>query len=418
MPESPSLFRKAALDQLSSPEQLDLVMRVTSPRAWLALDALAAVVTAAIVWSLVGAIPTQVVGQGILIRTGGVAQVVSTSAGRLTTFTVKAGDVVHQGDIVGRVTQGDLADQVQSARAELAAAQSQRQALVRFQAADAEQQATLFRSQRDEATQTIAEAGERARWYADRITVEEQLLKQGLWTESQLIATRQEVRTQTARQENARTRLKEITVAELAWQNRTAQEQTTLQLRIGELERALAGFERRLASASAVVSSYDGRVVEVTAEDGQLVSSGSSVLSLEPLDGTLEALLYLPPADGKKVAPGMSVRLAPATVKPEEFGYILGTVRTVSSFPATTPGMMRVLHNEGLVKALSATGAPFELYASLAIDAAAPSGYHWTSGTGPEVGLFSGTLAAGLVTVRTQRPIELVIPYIRNWLGL
>jgi HlyD family secretion protein len=79
---------------------------------------------------------------------------------------------------------------------------------------------------------------------------------------------------------------------------------------------------------------------------------------------------------------------------------------------------MRVLHNEGLVAALSATGAPFELYASLTIDANAPSGYRWTSGTGPEVGLFSGTLASGLVTVRTQRPIELVIPYVRGWLGL
>jgi HlyD family secretion protein len=418
MPESPSLYRKAALDQLSSPEQLDLLMRVTGPRAWLALIALGAVVLSAVVWSVVGTIPTQVSGQGILIRTGGVSQVVSTSAGRLTAVTVKVGDEVRQGDIVARVTQGDLSEQVQTARAELAAAHHQRQTLSGFQATDARQQAALFQSQRAEATQIIAEAGERARWFADRVKVEEELLKKGLWTESQLIATRQEGRAQVARQENARTRLNEITVAELAWKNRANQEQATLQLRIAELERVLAGLERKLASASAVVSSYNGRVVEVTIDDGQIVSAGSPVLTVEPFGGTLEALLYLQAGDGKKVAPGMAVRLAPATVKPEEFGYIMGTVRSVSPFPATTPGMMRVLHNERLVSALSAAGAPFELYATLTIDRATPSGYHWTSGAGPDVGLFSGTLANGLVTVRTQRPIELVIPYVRSWLGL
>ena len=67
-----SLFRKAALDQLSSPDELDRALRVTSPRAWLALSALAGLVVMAIVWSIVGEIPTQVTGEGLLLRTGGV----------------------------------------------------------------------------------------------------------------------------------------------------------------------------------------------------------------------------------------------------------------------------------------------------------------------------------------------------------
>jgi HlyD family secretion protein len=114
----------------------------------------------------------------------------------------------------------------------------------------------------------------------------------------------------------------------------------------------------------------------------------------------------------------MMVRLAPVTVKPEEFGYITGRVRTVSSFPATTKGMKRVLQNDGLVTTLSAKGTPFEVFVTLTPDTATVSGYRWTSGAGPAVGLFSGTMATALITERTQRPIELVLPFVRSLFGL
>jgi hypothetical protein len=34
------------------------------------------------------------------------------------------------------------------------------------------------------------------------------------------------------------------------------------------------------------------------------------------------------------------------------------------------------------------------------------------------VGLFSGTMATALITERTQRPIELVLPFVRSLFGL
>lgn len=393
-------------------------MRVTGPQAWLALGALALVVLAGALWSIVGSIPTQVGGQGILLRTGGVSQVVSTSAGILTELTVSTGDIVRPGDVLGRVVQPDLSIELGNARGALEAAMEQRSTLERLLARDADQQARLFQGQREEATRTMAEAAEQVAWYTARVKAEEDLLKQGLVTERQLFETKQGQQAQLERQERARTRLLEIAAAEQGWQSRTTQEREQATLRVGERERDLERVRRRLEVAATVVSPYEGRVVEVTAADGQLLAAGSPVATVEPLEGPLQALLFLSPADGKKVEAGMPVRLAPATVKPEEFGYILGTVQSVSSFPATEAGMMRTLQNEGLVKTLSAAGAPFEVYATLQVDSTTPSGYRWTSSRGPEIGLFSGTLAQALVTTRTQRPISLVIPYLRGWLGL
>jgi len=66
----PGLFREKALSRLSSPEQLDQAMRVTSPRAWLAFLGLAALIAGALVWGLVGSVPSTIAGRAVVINRG------------------------------------------------------------------------------------------------------------------------------------------------------------------------------------------------------------------------------------------------------------------------------------------------------------------------------------------------------------
>jgi HlyD family secretion protein len=114
----------------------------------------------------------------------------------------------------------------------------------------------------------------------------------------------------------------------------------------------------------------------------------------------------------------MAVLVAPATVKPEEFGYLEGRVERIADFPATPEGMRRVLKNDELVRRLLAIGSPFELHVSFTRDAATPSGYVWTSGRGPAVAIGDGTPVRGRIVVETRRPVQLVVPGIRKALGL
>jgi len=51
------LFRQAALEKLSSPEELDQLMQVTTPRGWYALAALIGLVILAVVVAVVAVIP-------------------------------------------------------------------------------------------------------------------------------------------------------------------------------------------------------------------------------------------------------------------------------------------------------------------------------------------------------------------------
>ena len=68
------LYRKSALERISSPEQLDKALTVTSPMSWAALAAVTVMIVVTIIWSIVGTIPVTVTTSGII------ASPVSTNA--------------------------------------------------------------------------------------------------------------------------------------------------------------------------------------------------------------------------------------------------------------------------------------------------------------------------------------------------
>jgi len=61
------LFRKSSLEKLSSPEQLDKAITVSTPVSWLALIGITVIIGAVVVWSILGSLPTIVSAQGISV---------------------------------------------------------------------------------------------------------------------------------------------------------------------------------------------------------------------------------------------------------------------------------------------------------------------------------------------------------------
>ena len=122
-----NLFRKKALEKLSSPEQLDQVMKVIYPMDWLPLTALGSLIAIGIIWSIVGRIPITVTGQGVLVYKSKVASVRSPAFGRLTAINVSVGDSVKKGIVLATIDQTELQKQLQQQRAKLVELESQNQ---------------------------------------------------------------------------------------------------------------------------------------------------------------------------------------------------------------------------------------------------------------------------------------------------
>lgn len=416
-----SVFRKVSLDRLASPEQLDQLMTVTDGRGWVALAAFGGLLVTAIAWGMLGSIPETVGGLGMLVKSGGVVQVVPGTPGRVADVAVTVGDVVHEGQVVARLEQPDLADRLHQAKATLASLREQQTMLVRRGGENVRLQGAYQGQQRLALLQAI-EAGERALTaIGEKIQAEEQLAARGLITRSSLLGTRQSYDGTREKIADARSQLAALEARGVDTRFGAAGEARAGQARVDEQAGRVAELERQLAAASRVVTPASGRVLEVLAERGAMVGAGEPVLSVDLEGGAvkgLEAVVYVPSVHGKRVKPGMTIQIAPTTVKQEEHGFMLGRVTYVSEFPATARGMMRVLKNDRLVQSLSGQDAPYEVRADLMVDPRTVSQYRWTSAGGPPVKIASGTLASANVSVATRRPIELVIPLVKRATGL
>jgi HlyD family secretion protein len=419
--EKKEIFRKVALERLSSPEQLDLLMQVTNTRSWVALGGLGLLLTAAVVWGFVGTVPTKVTASGVLIRPGGVFDVYAPGTGQVSELTVKEGDTVKVGQVIARVAQPQIEREIENARARLAELQSQHRELSTFTSKDRSLRTNTRTMQEAKLKDTIAFAEQRLAALREQIASEEALLEKGLITRQTVLQTRQSFFGTQEVLEGARNELRQLPIAELTTQTQGEQTVVQSQLRINDTERQIVLLGQQLDQVSAVESPYGGRVVEIKRDPGDMVAMGTALLSLE-LTGEdaagLQVIAYVPPGEGKNVEREMTVQISPSTAPREEYGFLVGKVSYVSEFPATPDGMMRVLANPTLVQGLAAAGPPFAAYIDLERDAQSSSGYRWSSFKGNTVAVNSGTICTISITVRERRPVELVIPMLRQALGL
>lgn len=97
------MFRARALRRISSPEQLDQLVRVTVARRWIGLAALLLIVAALIVWSVVSVVPTTVAGPGYLLPLGGLREIQAPASGTVSAVYVARGSHVVAGQTIGAI---------------------------------------------------------------------------------------------------------------------------------------------------------------------------------------------------------------------------------------------------------------------------------------------------------------------------
>lgn len=100
---NPNLYRKAAVERMSSPEKLDILMTVARPRHWIVLLAILGLLLSFFVWATFSAIPVQKTGTGVFAIHGETVPVTAAIAGQITDVSVRPGDRVARGDVIARV---------------------------------------------------------------------------------------------------------------------------------------------------------------------------------------------------------------------------------------------------------------------------------------------------------------------------
>lgn len=99
----PIAFRERPLENLNSPERLDELITVTSPRLWMGLAGLLLLSALVIGWAVFARIPVMVQGEGILLSRSGLLRLTSPEPGRVRALNVRPGDTVAPGQPVATI---------------------------------------------------------------------------------------------------------------------------------------------------------------------------------------------------------------------------------------------------------------------------------------------------------------------------
>lgn len=473
------LFRQEALERLSSPERLDQLMQVVSPKAWLPLTTIGFLVIVAGAWSVVGRIPVTVSGQGVLIQPRSVVPFQMPAEGKILTLNVKPGDAIAKGDVLGTIDQGELKQDLEQEQAKLAELLSQNQQTNELQEQEialkreniAQQRITLNESlraaqafvpilrekglgslaqQRQNLLERMQQNKALVPTLKERLELRRQLSEEGAISQDIVLQAQQDLIQAVTQVSDLEAQLKEldrqqaqseaeylqnlntikyiknqlqsldVQEAELAQQDTQTSIEKTNQVQ--ETKRRIAQLESEFTGKNKIVSNYNGRILEVAISPGQSVNAGTRIgsIEIEDSDAKLMSVNYLADKDGKQVKPGMTVQVTPSLVKRERYGGIVGEVTRVTPFPVTTQDISAIVGNENLADSLSSAsgGAPVQVFAELQQSPTTISGFQWSSSDGPQLKISSGTTTQVKIKVGERAPISYVIPIFRSLTGI
>ncbi|MDB9524593.1 NHLP bacteriocin system secretion protein [Oscillatoria sp. CS-180] len=475
--EKKALFRQDAIERLSSPEQLDQLVKVVDPKAWVPLVGLGLLILMGGLWGIFGRLPLNVTGQGVLVRPRRVVQLQVPGGGRVLTLEVQPGDPVEVGQVIGTIDQSATEQQLRQEREKLARLQAQTDESTTLDVQQVELQKAVIQQQRaalqanlettqsltpvlrDENLQSIRESRrslevrlqqtrELLPTLQERVESRRQLLEQQIITGDVLLQAEQEYFNSLAQVADLEAQRRQLDVQEAEAQRQYLQNLNTVreiqaqlqdlaskeaqlnqqQLETGfnrenqieQVRKTIDQLELQLADQGTITSPYTGRVLELGIVAGQVIEPGKQLASLEieDEDEELITLAYFPDRDGKQIELGMAAQITPSIVKRERYGGIVGGVESVSQFPLTTQEIATVVGNAELAQNFTRNGPPVQISIQLETDDSTVSGYAWTSSQGPNEAITSGTTTTVQVRVGEIAPIAYIIPLFRSWTGV
>ena len=403
-------------EHVSSPEQLDQAITVINHHGWISLVALGVLLVAAIIWGIFGRIPEKVNGSGLLINSSELMSVTYNYGGTIRNVFLSNGQDVHKGQVIARIEREDLLENIQIATQRLSNLQQTYDTttpLINRQADMTDDMLAKsesdFRSQIENVSRQIETAKRKEKNMKE-------LFDDGLITEMEYLEAHKEVLSMEMQKQSAEQQLLNAGVNRVRTSTESKQEKMNLQHQIAEAKKQLEIERKNYQIATKIVSPVSGKIYEISVARGSYVPPGSTVAIVEPISsdgGTLQAVMYFPVKDGKRIKRGMNIAVIPSTIKQEEYGYIQGIVTSVSDFPVSPQYLQTVMQNPALAQGFAAD-PPIEVRISMVTDPTTETGFHWSSSRGPNDTLTPGIPTTGFVIVRSQRPIEMIVPLIKK----
>ncbi|WP_191964825.1 NHLP bacteriocin system secretion protein [Synechococcus sp. RSCCF101] len=381
-------------------------------------------------WALLWPVPTEVVGQGVLIVPDGAGILNARAGGQVRELAVAVGDPVRRGQVLMQLDLPVLEQQLARQRGNLDQLERQNGALDRRDALRLSTERTaldtaLAKLDDDERRlqqlrSTYEQKLESLEWLSERAVVAP-LSAAVVGAEAGLTATAVSLDDLAIERTNLLTSFQAVKLA-------IETEQLQRRYRIDDLRRELRVSEARLAFDGTVTAPRDGHVLDLQVIPGQTIATGARLGTIgRPLPQAaaaplrqegLEAVAYFAPADARRLRPGLPVEVVPLWQQRGRFGGIEGRVRSVLSLPASEEDISTTVGNAQLARELLQGGPVMRVQISLDTDDRSLDGYRWTLSRGSAVfPVREGLTVAGHAYVEWRSPGSYVLPGLRTLTG-
>jgi HlyD family secretion protein len=392
-------------------EQLADRLVVVSYKIWLAIAYLIFITLSFVGWTFFGAISIDVQGRGITLTRGGGLSLSSRVGGEVKEILVAPGESVKTGDVIATIYNLKL-------EVDLENALTKRRELEE----DLKAATALSRAEKQELDKAIIKQLKASEFEMEErknilpILEKNLAARQTLHDEGLIPAINVQEAETVLMEEKIKIEDLQGKIADLRkdfHESYKSDELKNYERLYNESVKEVNELQAR-SSYLKVESPIDGRVIEVRASHGEEVKEGQSLVWIErPPSGESPVIMYcyIPAVDGNKVLSGMKAQIELSMVDTQKYGYLVGTVKSVSEFPVSDLHVYSIVHNQELVEYLTSDNpAVIEVIIVPEKDDKSASGYKWTSGRGPEIELRSGIIGSIRITVEQRRPISYLFP--------
>lgn len=392
---------------------------VTSVRAWIALGFFVLLISGIVVWVFTGNVVEIVNGQGMLIGRTSLYSVTSSASARVVDLKAKPGQEVRAGELLAQLDPTELDAKITGARTLYDLQLEENERLTQSDFQELEQVFNKASKQIQKQQAVIEISAKLIESYGTQMELQKDLLDRGLVTLEAFLETQSEVLTLEEKIYSARAGIAE---SELVTTAARQSFEAALARRLEKLSKSDADLNVLLAQReqqNKIYSPVDGVVVAVDVDLQEFISSGQQVVRIETgpaSEKELHCLAYLPARMGKRVEEGMRCQLMPEVTYYNEYGYLLGTIHSISEFPATRNDLLIQFGDSAIVDSFLAE-QPDGLLVKIELidDSSTPSGYRWSSAMGFPKPLEQGTPTEVRVIYGQVTPIELVSPLLTDY---
>lgn len=412
------LFRDKALQNLSSPEQLDMAVTLIPSAGWLGLLSLGLLTIVIVLWGFMGSLSYPQYGTGVLIRGERIHGIYSRGAGTVAAMNVTVGDYVEYGQIIGRIDMPQVINDIAELKNKIKILQKEYEDVRELDEKYLGLIAKYYDSQTASSKKQEEELKQISYWYEKFLTNAEEVKKQGIISDYSL---HQHKKDYTSVMNNLSDMRNNQLNYDAQKQNTDFNQRKDHFSRMENITQQIYNAQLKvdaLISQSMIISYSSGYVQEVLSFQGDMIKENERVANLaEKNDQPLKAVLYFSTVDGKAISYGMEAQITPTFLQAEDFGAIKGLVMSTSPYPTSQEEINETFLNQSLTNAVLnvAGGSPYKIEIGLQTSPDTASGFQWTTSKGPSFAIKEGTLVSGAIITRSEKPINLVVQMFRRY---